>query len=114
MRILLLNWRDQDHRRAGGAEVYAERVAKAWARQGHSVTLFTRSFAGAPERVERDGYTVRRAGNTLTMQLHALRYYRRHAAELDGVVEFVNALPFLTPLYLKSIPAVALFYQTAE
>jgi glycosyltransferase involved in cell wall biosynthesis len=113
-RLLLLNWRDSEHRRAGGSEVYAERVAQAWASQGYDVTLLTRSFAGAATQVKRDGYTLLRKGNTLTMQWHAWRHYRRHAHELEGVVEFVNALPFLTPLYVRQTPAVALFHQTTE
>ena len=113
-RLLLLNWRDSEHRRAGGSEVYAERVAEAWGRRGYNVTLLTRRFAGAASQVERDGYTLVRRGKTLTMQWHAWRYYRRHAHELDGVVEFVNALPFLTPLYVRKTPAVAVFYQTTE
>jgi glycosyltransferase involved in cell wall biosynthesis len=73
-----------------------------------------RSFPGAASRVERDGYTLLRVGNTLTMQLRAWCHYGRYANELDGVVEFVNVLPFLTPLYVKATPAVAVFYQTAE
>jgi glycosyltransferase involved in cell wall biosynthesis len=113
-RLLLLNWRDSEHRRAGGSEVYAERVAQAWASQGYDVTLLTRSFAGAANQVKRNGYTLLRRGNTLTMQWHAWCYYRQHAHELDSVVEFVNALPFLTPLYVRKTPAVALFHQTTE
>ena len=113
-RLLLLNWRDSEHRRAGGSEVYAERVAQAWASQGYDVTLLTRSFAGAAKQVRRNGYILLRKGKTLTMQWHAWRYYRQHAHELDGVVEFVNALPFLTPLYARKTPAVALFHQTTE
>ena len=113
-RLLLLNWRDSEHRRAGGSEVYAERVAEAWGHQGYHVTLLTRSFAGAASQVERDGYKLVRRGNTLTMQWHAWRYYRRHAHELAGVVEFVNALPFLTPLYVRRSPGIALFHQTTE
>jgi glycosyltransferase involved in cell wall biosynthesis/O-antigen/teichoic acid export membrane protein len=114
LRLLLLNWRDSEHRRSGGAEVYAERVAAAWAAQGHSVTLLTRAFRGAPTQVTRHGFQLLRLGHTATMQWHAWRYYRRHAAELDGVIEFVNALPFLAPLYVKQTPGIALFHQTAE
>jgi hypothetical protein len=77
------------------------------------VTLLARSFPGARNRVERDGYRIVRAGNTATMQWEARRYYGLRAAELDGVVEFVNALLFLTPLYVRGT-AAAVFYQTAE
>ena len=47
MRILLLNWRDSAHPAAGGAEVWAHKVAEGLVDLGHEVTFFSAAVSGA-------------------------------------------------------------------
>jgi len=49
LRILILNWRDITHPRAGGAEVYTHNIADEWIKEGHSVTLFCAAIEGRQE-----------------------------------------------------------------
>jgi hypothetical protein len=47
-RIVILNWRDITHPRAGGAERVTHEIARRWVAWGQQVTLFCASYQGAP------------------------------------------------------------------
>jgi glycosyltransferase involved in cell wall biosynthesis/O-antigen/teichoic acid export membrane protein len=115
-RILIINWRDLAHPDAGGAEVFTHEVARRWAEQGHDVTQLSSGFAGAPKSDEVDGVRLRRLGRLRTGSFHAL--VQRELARLrgyDAVVESVNTIPFLTPLWRGRVPhTLAVFMQLAE
>ena len=112
LRILWLNWRDIRHPLAGGAEVYTHEVAKRLAAMGHEVVLVTSRAPGLPAEEEIDGYHVVRTGGRLSVYYRAYRLYRktRDAWRPDIVVDEVNTLPFLTPLYAEE-PIVVLIHQ---
>jgi glycosyltransferase involved in cell wall biosynthesis len=114
--VLFINWRDIQNPDAGGAETFTHEVARRWAEDGHEVTLLSSGFAGAPSTVEIDGVRVRRLGHLRAGSFH-LRV-QRELARLRGfdiVVESVNTIPFLTPLWRGRLPVVvALFHQLAD
>jgi glycosyltransferase involved in cell wall biosynthesis/O-antigen/teichoic acid export membrane protein len=115
VRILFINWRDNENPTAGGAEVFAHEVAKRWNAQGHDVTLLTSGFRGAARTTQIDGVRVRRVGRLRTGSFHLL--VQRELMRLRGfdlVVEGVNTIPFLTPLWRRRLPpTIALVYQLA-
>jgi glycosyltransferase involved in cell wall biosynthesis len=115
-RILIINWRDIAHPDAGGAEAFTHEVARRWAEQGHDVTQLSSGFAGAPKSAELDGVRVRRLGRLRTGSFHVL--VQRELARLrgyDAVIESVNTIPFLTPLWRGRVPhTLAVFHQLAE
>src|SRR4029453_10391610 len=76
LRVLIFNWRDIRHRRAGGAEVMTHGYARNLVRRGHAVTLFTGGITGAPVEETIDGVTVVRRGGPVTTRIHAPRWYR--------------------------------------
>ena len=101
MRILILNERDPRHPRAGGAETHVHEVFGRLAARGHAVTEWVSSFRGGAARDEIDAIQFERVAPLPT-------YYPRAAArcaaatrrgEFDVVVECLNKLPFLAPLY---------------
>lgn len=113
LRILWMNWRDIRHPLAGGAEVYTHEVAKRLAAKGHEVVLATSRPRGLPPREEIEGYTVVRRGGRLTVYLEARRLYRelrRRGWRPDVVVDEINTVPFMTPLYVEE-PIVVLIHQ---
>lgn len=114
-RILFVNWRDLEHPEAGGAEVFVHEVAKRWAAGGHDVTLLTSGFRGAPPATELDGVRIRRLGTLRTGSFHAL--VQRELMRLEGfdlIVESINTIPFLTPLWRTRLPTtIPLFHQLA-
>jgi glycosyltransferase involved in cell wall biosynthesis len=113
LRIVIFNWRDTAHPRAGGAEVYTDVIARGLAARGHDVVLRTASFPGAAECEVVGGYRVVRAGNAVTCRFAHAAWLARHRAEVDVVVDEVNTLPFLSPL-IAPAKVVLLMHQIAR
>ena len=114
-RILFVNWRDLENPEAGGAEVFTHEVAKQWVAQGHEVTLLASRFPGAPARSELDGVRVHRLGRLRTGTFHLLvQRELMRVRDFDVVVEGINTLAFLTPLWRHRLPpTIALVHQLA-
>ena len=55
--VLVLNERDLEHPKAGGAEVHVFELFERLVDRGARVTLATSSFEGAPTRVRMRGHT---------------------------------------------------------
>lgn len=114
MRILILNWRDIKHPLAGGAEVSTHEHARRWAKAGHQVFQFSSSFPNANKEEIIDSIKIIRKGNHYTVHLFAFFYYLRHFSNnIDLVVDEFHAIPFFTPLYVKS-KKIAYIHETAE
>lgn len=102
MKILILNWRDRKNPKAGGAEVVTEEIARRWVEWGHDVTLFTASFPGALPEETVNGVKIIRRGSQATVHWQAFQHYRKHwRGYFDVVIDEINTIPFLTPLYVK-------------
>ena len=114
-RILVVNWRDLENPEAGGAEVFTHEVAKHWVEQGNEVTLLTSGFRGAAATAEVDGVRVQRLGRLRTGSYHALvQRELMRLRDFDVVVESINTLAFLTPLWRHRLPpTITLVHQLA-
>jgi len=99
MNILVLNWRDIKHPRAGGAEVRLHRVYEPIVKAGHKVFLITSRFEGAEETEILNGIEVHRLGNDVTFAplcfWHLPGWIKQFS--IDVVVEDFNKLPLLLP-----------------
>jgi len=113
MRILIFNWRDTKHPKAGGAEIVTLEHAKGWVKAGHTVTWFTASFEGAPAEDHIDGVKVLRRAGSLSVYLAAPFYYVFHSHEYDLVIDEIHGLPFFTPLYVSK-PKIAFIHEVAD
>jgi len=116
LRILWMNWRDIRHPLAGGAEVYTHEVARRLARMGHEVVLLTSRPPGLPREEEIEGYKVIRAGGRYTVYHQARRLYlefKRRGWRPDIIIDEVNTIPFMTPLYAKE-PIIMLIHQLCK
>src|SRR5439155_12686880 len=114
LRVLFLNWRDIANPEAGGAEVFTHEVAKRWVEQGHEVSLLTSRFPGCSQVETVDGLRIRRIGRLRSGSFHLL--VQRELARLSGfdlVIDEVNTIPFLTPLWGRLPPVVTLIHQLA-
>ncbi len=81
LRILVFNWRDLAHPRAGGAEVHLQSVAREWVKCGHEVTIFCAAVDGRPAREFVDGVQIIRRGGRLGVYRQARRFWQ---GEGDG------------------------------
>lgn len=107
-RILLLNERDPEHPRAGGAEIHLARIFSRLAARGHAITWLATGFAGGESRARIDGLSIERRGPLPAY--YASVPARVRAAETDLVVECLNKVPFYSPLYAKP-PVLALCHH---
>lgn len=99
MKILVLNWRDIKHPRAGGAEVRLHKVYEPLVAQGHAVRLISTRFDGSEEHEYINGVEVVRIGNDTNFWLLCALYLPAWEKEFnaDVVVEDFNKLPFFSP-----------------
>ena len=103
MRILILNWRDVKHPRAGGADMRLHHVYAPLTRQGHEVILYACAFPGCEKQEQIDGIEVHRLGNDFTFSFLCMMklrgWVKKHKP--DVVVEDLNKLPFYSPVVYK-------------
>jgi glycosyltransferase involved in cell wall biosynthesis len=114
-RIVVCNWRDLKHPRAGGAEVYCHRIAEQFAAAGATVQLLTAEVEGAPRDEVVGGVRVHRAGNALTVYPRALLWLLRNRKRVDAVVDCQNGIPFFTPLAVgRTTPVVCVIHHVHQ
>lgn len=113
MKILILNWRDPKNPKSGGAEIVTLEHAKAWVKNGHTVTWFTSKFKGAKKEEKISGVNIVRRGNFITVYFLAPFYYLFSKNIFDLVIDEIHGLPFFTPLYVK-IPKIAFIHEVAD
>jgi len=115
LNILWFNWKCIRHPQAGGAEVYTHEIARRLVARGHRVTLVTSRPPGLPEEEVIDGVRIVRRGGRLGVYLWAYRMYRWLTREekYDLVVDEVNTIPFMTPLYVRE-PVFMLIHQLCK
>lgn len=99
--VLVLNWRDVRHPRAGGAELYAHRISREWARRGVRVSWLTARPPGAPAREVIDGVRIMRRGGTFSVYAAAALSLLRHGELFDAVLDCQNGIPFFAPLFVR-------------
>jgi len=111
-RVLVLNERDSHHPKAGGAEVHVTEIFRRLASRGFDVTLVTTGFPGAARDTRSDGMRILRLGRVRYYYprtvWHCARETRRD--RYDVVVDCLNKLPFLSPLY-SGVPVLAVVHH---
>ncbi len=112
--VLLLNWRDLANPAAGGAEAYAEEIARRFAAAGCRLTLFTSAWEDAPSHDWANGYLVVRRGGRFGVYLAAARYLRQHRKQYDAVVDFQNGTPFFAPLWAPGTPVICVVHHVHQ
>lgn len=111
MRILLLNWRDIRSARGGGAERVTHDVARGLVELGHAVSWLSSRTDDLPPTEVIDGVRIIRRGSELTTRFFAPRTARQ--VEPDVVLEEINTLPYLSPLWSKA-PVLLYMNQLAR
>lgn len=112
LRILVLNERDLEHPKAGGAEIHVDRLFSRLAAKGHRVVHYSTGFRGAAREARLHGVAIERRGPLPAYYLglpgRVARARRR--GELDVVVECLNKVPYYSPLY-AGVPVLALCHH---
>ena len=111
--ILVLTDRDWTHPQGGGTGTNLYGQVSRWVAWGHRVTVVAGDYPGAEAREELGpNLTVHRMGTRLTVFPRAAWACLRRglARDADVVLEVVNGITFLTPLWLRR-PRVALVHH---
>jgi glycosyltransferase involved in cell wall biosynthesis len=111
LHILVLSDRDWTHPQGGGTGTNLFGQISRWLAWGHRVSVIACSYPGgaAVERI--DGLTIHRMGGRSTVFPRAiLRQWRGLVPDADVVLEVVNGIAFMTPLWLRT-PRVTLVHH---
>ncbi len=103
MKILIFNWQDIKNPLSGGAEVHLHEIFSRIAQLGHDVTLYCSSFKGAKREENIGGIRVIREGGRYLFNFRVVYKYLTtfRKGKYDIVVDDMNKIPFLTPLYVR-------------
>lgn len=101
MRILILNWRDIQNPRAGGAELLTHEMAKRWVTAGHTVVLFCERFDGSEREEIADGVIIIRRGRWWSVHCLAMIYYLQYFRSTDVIIDEAHWFPFFSVLYAQ-------------
>lgn len=116
MTILILNWRDPQNPRSGGAEKITAAYADYWASLGHQVLWISNSFSGSKSPQVVNHVTYLRIGPKLGYGVAALlltypiflvnAIYKTMTLlgnrRIDLIIDEIHGLPFFTPLYSRT------------
>ena len=111
--LFVLNERDPENPRAGGAEVHLFEILERLSARGFPVTMFCAGFPGAGSRARIRGVDVHRVGNRYSYYVRGPAAFRRLARAMVGpalLIETLNKLPFYGPLY-SPIPEMAIVHH---
>ena len=111
MHILVLTDRDWTHPQGGGSGRNLLSQASRWLAWGHRVSVIACGYDGC-RQVERKGdLTIHRLGGRSTVFPRAIwSQWRGLVPDADVVLEIVNGITFLTPLWLRT-PSVTLIHH---
>ena len=111
MHILILTDRDWTHPQGGGTGTNLYGQVSRWLEWGHRVTVIAGSYPGAEKLEELGDLTIHRFGGRGTVFPRAIwRQSRGLVPDADVVLEVINGITFLTPLWLRT-PRVALLHH---
>jgi glycosyltransferase involved in cell wall biosynthesis len=111
LHILVLTDRDWTHPQGGGTGTNLFGQVTRWRAWGHRVSVIACGYPGAQQHEEIGGVRIQRVGGRSTVFPRAiLRQWRRAVPDADVVLEVINGVTFLTPLWLRT-PRVALVHH---
>jgi glycosyltransferase involved in cell wall biosynthesis len=112
MNVVMLNWRDNRHPLAGGAEVVVDHQCRGLGQLGHTVTLLTSKYPNADSETQLEYYRVIRTGGKYSSFPGVLLALREIWCELrpDVVIEHIHGVPWFSPLWSQA-PSVGCLYH---
>src|SRR5215203_3263335 len=103
MHVLVLTDRDWTHPQGGGTGTNLFGQVSRWLAWGHRVTLIACGYPGGAPFEQLGDLTIHRVGGRSTVFPHAIvRQSRGLVPDADVVLEVVNGITFLTPLWLRT------------
>jgi len=101
-KILVINWRDMNNPEAGGAEIYYHEIFRRLVDRGFDITVLSHSWTGASTDDQTGRIHVIRKGNKFLFNFSIIPYIIRNSKKFDLIIENINKVPFLTPLFART------------
>jgi len=101
MNILIINFKDIKHPKAGGSELYFHEMAKVWIKEGHKVFWISGGWKKCKKKEIVDGVNIKRVGKRFSVYLLVPFEYFRLQEKIDLIIDVENGIPFFTPLFSK-------------
>lgn len=111
IKILALSWRDIRSKGMGGAEILTHEMFKGGIKEGMEITHIAPESPELPKEEVIDGVKYLRMGNTLSVILKAMKYYKANRDKFDVVIDQCNTHRFFTPFWVEKEKRVFLIYQ---
>ena len=113
--ILIFNWKDLYHPKAGGAEIYTQSIAHSWVATGNHVTLFCSNVAGRPKREIVNGVNIVRDGNKYSVYRKAKKFYKAECiGKYDLIIDEINTRPFFAHKWATDTKVIGLCHQICK
>src|SRR3954470_17453456 len=111
LHILILSDRDWTHPQGGGTGTNLYGQVSRWIAWGHRVSVIACSYEGAKPVEQIGELTLYRVGGRSTVFPRTImRQWRGLVPDADAVLEVVNGVTFLTPLWLR-MPRLTLIHH---
>ena len=111
MHILVLTDREWTHPQGGGTGTNLFGQISRWIAWGHRVTVVASSYPGAAPVEHLGDLTIHRMGGRSTVFPRAIwRQWRGLVPDADVVLEVINGITFLSPLWLRT-PSLTLIHH---
>src|SRR5687767_14181268 len=111
LHVLVLTDRDWTHPQAGGTGANLYGQVSRWLAWGHRVTVVACGYEGSKRRETIGNLEIHRMGGRSTVFPRAIwKVWRGLGRDAEVVLEVVNGITFLTPLWLRK-PCVTLVHH---
>jgi glycosyltransferase involved in cell wall biosynthesis len=115
MKILILNWRDPNNPKSGGAEKVTLEYAKAWKKNGWDIVWLAGGYAKSKSYELIDGVEVYRYGNPYTIYVLApFIFWFKFKGKFDLIIDEIHGIPFFTPIWSHHIKKIAYIHEVAQ
>lgn len=102
LRFLMLNWRDPENPKTGGAERVTLGYLAALAKRGHEVYWFAQEFENAKKESEIEGVRIVRGGTNIFNRLIKVITWYKKQPHFDLVIDQHHGVPWYAPWWCKT------------
>ncbi len=115
MNILLLNWRDPQNPKSGGAEKLNLHLLQPFLERGDSVTWYSVKSDGLPQSTTFKGIKIIRRGNILTHYLlWPLLLWSGKFGKVDFIIDSIHGIGYLSSVFAPKTRKIILICEVAQ
>lgn len=115
MNILILNWRDPQNPKSGGAEKLNMHILKPFLDKGDSVIWYAMAVKGLPGKEQYKGLTIIRFGNPFShLLLWPFFYWNGKFGKVDFIIDSIHGTGYISSLIAPGVRKKILICEVAQ